>query len=79
MVNSGHRRNFIKSVVLQSLTRFKYIKHRDGLPADKKEFRPMYRHRWFEYEERTTRYVEKTTWYKGKKYGELLKINKMHG
>ena len=74
MVNSGHRRNFIKSVVLKSLTRFKYIKHR-SLPADKKEFRPMYRHRGFEYEEKTTWYEEKTSLYNGKNYGDLFKQN----
>ena len=71
LVNSGHRFSFIKSIMLQGLTRYKYMVERDALPTDDPKYQPLYRSREYKREERMIlKRIEKTTWYKGMDLGD---------
>ena len=43
MVNSGHKFSFIKSIVLQALTRYTYMISRSELPLENKRYSPLHR------------------------------------
>ena len=43
MVNSKHKFAFIKSVVLQGLTKFKHMEQRAALPVNNHRYMPMHR------------------------------------
>ena len=43
MVNSNHKFTFIKSVVLQKITRFEHMTYRASLPEKHPQFMPMHR------------------------------------
>ena len=64
MVNSGHRYAFIKSVVLQALTRFDYMCERNKLEINNTRYEPLYRSRQYNHDERTKlKYVDRFNWY----------------
>ena len=66
LVNSGHRYRFIKSVILQGLTRYEYMVQRSKLDAEDLKFMPLYRDRSFQQVARKmNKCVEKMIWYKG--------------
>ena len=47
LVNSGHKFVYIKSIVLQALTKFHYMVSRSCLPASNKKYMPLHRSRNF--------------------------------
>ena len=74
MSNSGHQYPFIKSVVLQGITKYKSLLIRSRLDADSPKFKPLYRARSYRTAERLLqKYVEDMTWYKDKNLGDLYK------
>ena len=71
LVNSGHTFSFTKAVVLQAITRYKYMLERDSrLPEDPK-YQPLYRSKLFDREERMIRKrIDFCTWYSGEDIGD---------
>ena len=71
MVNGGHKYSFIKSVVLQAITRHKYMQERDKrLPGDPK-YQPLYRSKLYKRDERMIlKRIEFCTWYKDNELGD---------
>jgi len=64
MVNSGHRFQFIKAVVLQALSKFVYMVERNALPSDNKKYSPLHRPVTFDSVRRKLcKYTEHATWY----------------
>ena len=71
LVNSGHSFSFIKAVILQGLTRYKFMLKRDSLPPDNPKHMPLYRERKFQCVKRMIlKYVEGRTWYKDLNLGD---------
>ena len=52
LVNSKHCYSFIKPIILQALTKYSYMLHRDQLPADHNKYQPLYRARTYQDETR---------------------------
>ena len=74
MVNSNHQYAFIKSVILQGITKFKYMEWRAALPCTDPRYMPMHRPFEFKRGERIlTKYAESTTWFKNDKLGDPFK------
>ena len=74
MVNSRHRFSFIKSVVLQGLTKFKHMERRAALHDEHPEYKPMHREFYYKRNERILlKYVDKTTWFKTENLGDPFK------
>ena len=72
--NSGHKYSFSKSVILQAITRYKFMKERDGLDEENERFRPLYRDRSYQFSERCKlKYTEPMTWYTNVKVGDKFK------
>ena len=66
MVNSGHKYQYIKAVVLQGISKFKYMVQRSKLEPTSKKFAPIHRDRYYRWDERTLlKYTNKDTWYTG--------------
>ena len=66
LVNSGHEYKFIKSVILQALTRYKYMLMRSDLDSNHVKYMPLYRARSYQQILRKmNKCVEYMTWYKG--------------
>ena len=66
MINSGHKFSYIKSVVLQALSKYIYMLSRDKLPRHHKRFMPLHRKRSFKSDERRLiKYAVGSTWYTG--------------
>lgn len=64
LVNSGHMFTYIKSVVLQGLTKYTYMVSRDQLPSSDKRYMPLHRLRTFKSDERKlSKYVNKAVWF----------------
>ena len=64
MVNSGHRFEFIKAVVLQAISKFVYMVGRSTLPEENKRFCPLHRPVTFDSERRKLcKYTEHASWY----------------
>ena len=71
LINSGHSFRFIKAVVLQGLTRYKFMLKRANLPVEDPKFLPLYRERKFQGVKRIIlKYVEGRTWYKDLNLGD---------
>ena len=76
LANSGHRFSFGKSIILQALTRYKFIKERDRMEEANKLYRPMFRGREYDFELRCKqKHTEKWTWYTGKRFGDAYRHN----
>ena len=74
LVNSQHKYPFIKSVVLQALTKHKTMVARAALPQSNKRHMPLYRSRHFNWEQRTLlKCVEPGVWYKDLSLGDRYK------
>ena len=64
LVNSGHKFVYIKSIILQGLTKFVYMVSRAKLPPTDKRYMPLHRARSFNSDERKLmKYVNRATWY----------------
>ena len=65
LVNSGHRYKFIKSVILQGLTRYKFMLSRSKLNEGDIKYMPLYRSRSFQQiVGKMNKCVVGMTWYK---------------
>ena len=74
MVNSKHKFAFIKSVVLQGITKFNYMAHRASLKEEHPEFMPLHRAYNYRRNERLlTKYVDKMTWFRREKLSDPYK------
>ena len=64
LTNSGHKFSYIKSIVLQALTKFSYMVARDRLPKDDKRYMPLHRNRGFRQAHRKmVKYTSRAVWY----------------
>ena len=72
--DSGHSFSFTKSVVLQALTRFKYMVERDSLDEQSEKYKPLYRGKEYDSDTRfKLKTVNSRTWYKNVKLGDHYK------
>ena len=71
LINSGHRFSFVKAIILQGITRYKYLVDRDSrLPTDPK-YLPLYRDKLFKRDERIIlKRIDYCTWYGHQKLGD---------
>ena len=66
MVNSGHKYQFIKAVVLQGISKFVYMVQRSKLDPTDKRYAPVHRERSYKWKERLLlKYTNKDNWYTG--------------
>ena len=66
MVNSGHKYQYIKSVVLQAISKFTYMVERSKLSDNNKKYMPLHRNRSFDWDNRVLlKYTEMDNWYTG--------------
>ena len=71
MRNSDHKYALIKSVILQGLTKYEYMKRRSLLQETHAQFMPLHRPKDFRGQERLlTKYVNIMLWYKDFKVGD---------
>ena len=64
MVNSMHKYAFIKSVILQGISKYEYMCYRNSLDCQNPKFMPLHRAREFRREERIlSKYVNKMLWF----------------
>ena len=64
LVDSGHKFLFVKPIILQALTRFKYMQERDKLKLEDPRYKKLYRNKMEDFEERVKlKSVEKFSWY----------------
>ena len=80
MTNSGHKFTFIRSVLMQGITKFEYMVRRSKLDEENKMYLPLHRERDFRREERIlTKYVSGMVWFTGEKltdpYRQLWRKN----
>ena len=65
LVNSGHRYPFIKSVILQAVTKYKFMLKRAKLDENDIRYRPLYRARTYDQLKRkVSKMVEGMTWFR---------------
>ena len=68
MKNSGHEFSFIKSVVLQGITKYEFMKWRSNLAKDHEKYMPLHRDRSFRNDERVlVKYLSIMTWFTDEK------------
>ena len=64
LVNSGHKYPYIKSVVLQALTKFEYMVSRSKLSMEDDKYMPLHRDRNFDSDRRKLiKYSSRAVWY----------------
>ena len=74
MRNSNHTFVYIKSVILQALTKFMFMTGRSKLAPSDKLFKPLHRSREFDGENRMLeKYLNHSTWYKSLNVGDMYK------
>ena len=74
MVNSGHKYQYIKSVVLQALTKYSYVIERSELDPTDARFCPVHRPRSFDSDSRKLlKYTNQALWYSHLKPGDKYK------
>ena len=74
MINSDHKYTYIKSVVMQGLTKYLYMVQRDGLPVTHKKYKPLHRSRTYDQHQRKLlKYVNSATWYTDLRLGDKYK------
>ena len=74
MVNSGHKLTFMRSVILQGLTKFEYMVRRSRMNSEDKMHLPLHRERTYKREERIlSKYVSKMVWFTGEKLDDPYK------
>ena len=66
LINSGHKYPFIKAIILQAITRYKYMVRRSKLDHKDPKYRPLYRSRCYDsLRRKLTKMTEVMTWFKG--------------
>ena len=71
LVNSGHKYSFIKSIVLQAITKYEYMLYSARIDPENNMFQPLYRDRKFEEQERKIlKCINYCTWYTGEDLSE---------
>ena len=66
MVNSGHKYQYIKSVVLQAISKYVYMVQRSKLATNDRKYAPLHRMRSYRREERLLlKYTNQDNWYTG--------------
>ena len=74
LVNSGHRFSFIKSIVLQGLTKYVYMVSRSQLDQRNNKYSPLHRGRSYKSEERRlAKYSSMATWYTDTDYKDRFR------
>ena len=74
LINSGHKFTFIKSIVLQALTKYTYMVSRSKLDQHDKRYAPLHRTRSYQADERKLlKYTEGAVWYKEYRLGDKYK------
>ena len=74
MRNSNHQYSFIKSVVMQGITKYNFMRWRSELPIDDQKFCPLHRARSYNSVERTlTKYANRVFWFSDEKVGDPFK------
>ena len=64
LVDSGHKFSYVKSILLQGLSKYQFMVYRDRLDTDHKLYTPIYRARTFRQQERKMeKYIKYSTWY----------------
>ena len=72
--NSNHTFVYIKSIVLQALTKFHHMQFRESLSPGERMYRPLHRARDFKSEERLlSKYLSHSTWYTELNIGDEFK------
>ena len=67
MINSGHAYQYVKSVILQALTKYTYVVYRSQLDVEHKLYSPIHRARDYQVgERRLTKYTDQALWYSEK-------------
>ena len=71
LTNSKHRYQFIKSIILQALTKYEFMVARSTLDQNHKKYQPLYRPRSYQEESRKIlKYINVMTWYTGENLGD---------
>ena len=74
MVNSNHSFQYIKSVVLQGISKYLYMYQRSNLDQNNKRFCPLHRSRSYKNDMRKLiKYTDHARWYTTEKVGDLFK------
>ena len=74
MVNSGHKFQYIKSAVLQAITKYTYVIERSQLDQQNEKFCPVHRSRDFDESRRKLlKYTNQALWYTNSKFGDKFK------
>ena len=71
LINSGHQYSFVKAVVLQGITKYKYMVQRSEKKPTDPKYRPLYRPRIYQRNERLiVKRIQQSTWFKGDDLGD---------
>ena len=74
LINSGHKYQYVKAVILQGLSKYVHMVYRDSLPKNDKKYLPMHRSRTFDMKRRKLlKYTEQATWFTNMKLGDKFK------
>ena len=74
MVNSGHKFQYVKSVVLQGISKYIYMVYRSNLNENHKLYCPLHRQRSYKNEMRKLiKYTNHARWYTDEKVGDIFK------
>ena len=74
LVNSGHKFTYIKSVVLQAITKYLHMVSRDSLPRHNRRYSPLHREKSFKSEERKLiKYATGCTWFTNEDYKDIYR------
>ena len=72
LVNSNHKFAFIKAIILQGLTKFKWMETRNNMKKENKRYQPIHRLKCFKsHERKISKYLSFGTWYKDNKIGDM--------
>ena len=67
LVNSGHAFQYVKSVILQALTKYTFVVYRSSVGKDHKLYSPIHRARDYQVQERKLmKYTDQALWYTDK-------------
>ena len=74
LVNSGHHYRYIKSIIMQALTKFSYMVQRNNYPVNHKKYMPLHRSKSFHsLERKLLKYAGRATWFMDEKFGDKFK------
>ena len=74
LINSGHKYAYIKSIVMQGISRYIYMWERNNLDSGDKKYCPLHLARSFKTNDRKlTKYLSHSNWYTNNKFGYKYK------